>query len=187
MEPTDEPTFHHISLDPNSWSRVADALLNAATRLETPRDTRHAELVEHSIQGVYYMLVAYALENYFKGTIIAIRKRLDKKIVFSHDLCPLATTAGIKLNKSEESLLKHLTEYAIWRGRYPIPTQSSDINGSIIFHTPKKGEEFIMVTGIRPLLTVDELHTLIAHAKSNLDKLALLPGVPTNDSTEPKK
>jgi hypothetical protein len=70
-----------------------------------------------------------ALENAFKGLMVSKdpaligAHKLSEKLK-SHKLVELARAAGISLSPSEEYLLKWVSEVVIWKGRYPVPTNT---------------------------------------------------------------
>lgn len=82
------------------------------------------------VQSQYLMLMAYALENYFKALLIhrnidCLRGWLLSDLpgyIKNHNLVRLARQATIQLNASEEELLCRLSRYSTWAGRYPVPT-----------------------------------------------------------------
>ena len=92
------------------------------------------------------LLLGYALENLIKGYLIfrflkehKIPRHSDleflEKHVWrtkkSHDLILLSQKAKLKLSDSEKDLLKKLTKYTTWKGRYHIPKSSNDIAENI--------------------------------------------------------
>lgn len=125
------------------WVRSAGSLIAAARELE-PRvmelwENYRAHLKDQSVKlkpdyyfGPYFMLVAFAVENYFKAAIVR-KKSQDYKEAFrdkqkfpkdlnSNNLIQLAQKANFYFSKAEEDLLRRLTRHAVWAGRYPIPT-----------------------------------------------------------------
>jgi hypothetical protein len=125
------------------------------------------------------MLIGFALENYYKGAIVAKRlkncehieaDKLDPSIK-KHQLAELASDAGVMTkNRLYKSYLNYIAECIIWRGRYPLPTDASDINGSMTYHPPKEGDKFVILTSLEHGIPIDAAHELINQAKSNLDK-----------------
>jgi hypothetical protein len=73
------------------------------------------------------MLMAFALENVLKATLVAksptrvANGRIAKWEGGGHDLVELARTAKARMNGEEEALLLKLSVYATWMGRYPCP------------------------------------------------------------------
>jgi hypothetical protein len=71
------------------------------------------------------LLYAFAIENAFKGLIVArnpswiSQPRLSKHIT-SHDLITLAKNAGFSVEAQEVPVLKALSHIGLWIGRYPV-------------------------------------------------------------------
>lgn len=125
------------------WVRSARSLVASAKELESKVlelwENYRAHLRDRSVTlkpdhyfGPYFMLVAFAVENYFKAAIVRENSR-DFKEAFrdkpefpkgfkSHNLIRLAKKANFDFSKEEEDLLRRLTRHAVWAGRYPIPT-----------------------------------------------------------------
>jgi hypothetical protein len=77
------------------------------------------------------LLYAFALENVFKGMMVANDPALanDTKLnseLKSHELDGLAAKAGFALSSEEQLLLRTLSEIAIWAGRYPVASRLVD-------------------------------------------------------------
>lgn len=73
----------------------------------------------------YLLLAGFALENALKGILVARNPEyvteageFTKK---GHKLLPLHLDCGFSPTKEEIEVLKELTMYTEWRGRYPIP------------------------------------------------------------------
>lgn len=132
--------FSERLTDAKLWVRMADDLLAAANILEAEVVKYWSEIqVENNriistpnrkyVQGAYSLLIAYALENYFKVLLInRDRKYLKGKLLTElpkylkkHDLVKLASESKFKLDVSEEKLLFRLSRSSIWAARYPIP------------------------------------------------------------------
>jgi hypothetical protein len=77
------------------------------------------------------LLCAFALENIFKGMMvandpaIANETKLNNELK-SHELDLLAAKAGFALSPEEQLLLRTLSEIAIWAGRYPVASRLVD-------------------------------------------------------------
>ena len=132
---------------PKEWVGAADSLLVAAQLLEpllkkrwdlfdTALNNRNHRIPSLTIQNVYLLLMAFAIENLLKSVIIrskitispnpsVVQKALPK-ILKNHKLYPLAKLAGFKMNSRQELLLRRLSRFSIWAGRYPIPTTAKD-------------------------------------------------------------
>jgi hypothetical protein len=124
------------------WVRSARSLIACAKELE-PKvlelwENYRAHIKDQNVSlksdhyfGPYFMLISFAVENYFKAAIVR-ENSCDFKEAFrdkgklpkdlnSHDLIQLAQKANFVFSKKEEDLLRRLTRHAIWAGRYPIP------------------------------------------------------------------
>ena len=142
------------------WLRSARSLVACAKELE-PKvielwENYRAYIKDQKIGlksddylGPYYMLIAFAVENYFKAAIVkkksvSFKKAFRDKNKFpkdlnSHDLIQLAQKANFSFSKEEEDLLRRLTRHAIWAGRYPVPTYYKNSAPGELF---SDGEEY---------------------------------------------
>lgn len=73
-----------------------------------------------------YLLYGYALENLFKGIVVANNPALisDTKLsseLTRHDLSFLAEKAHVSLSPGERKTCDRLTAIVVWAGRYPSP------------------------------------------------------------------
>ena len=127
--------------DPQLWLRKADELLAAARVLENEIQAQWAEIkVENGhivsasgridVHAPYFLLVAYAVENFFKGLLVHRNRAELRGWVLSslpqylneHDLIKLAKRVGFSTDVAEQDLLTRLSRNSIWAGRYPVPT-----------------------------------------------------------------
>ena len=125
---------------PESWFVKAADLLRAAHLLEGElvrfweAVSPDAELPDElaglaNLQSPYFMLVAYAVDNYCKAYLVReneaeIRNRVLKKLpryLDEHDLARLVARIGLAIDAPEEELLARLTRCSTWAGRYPVP------------------------------------------------------------------
>jgi hypothetical protein len=125
------------------WIEKADELIVAANFLEADALEYWSEIkVENNqivsipnrknVQEAYFLLIAYALENFLKALLIhqnqkTLKGWLLQKLpgyLLSHDLIELASKAKFNINVSEEELFCRLSRYSIWKARYPIPLYS---------------------------------------------------------------
>jgi hypothetical protein len=128
-------------LDSTGWIRCADSLLAAARLLEVEIEEQWSHLKvdqgqivatsgRTAVSGPYFLLVAFALENFFKAVLLnAERPTLRNKLISSipafineHDLLKLASAAKLSVFPEEEDLLRRLSRNSVWAGRYPVPT-----------------------------------------------------------------
>jgi hypothetical protein len=135
--------FSNRLTDISLWIMKADELIAAANVLEEEVKKYWSEIQpdEHNqpvntsnrkyVQGAFSLLIAYALENYFKALLIH-RNQKDLKgwlltnlpgYLKEHDLGKLATKLKFKLDTSEEELLCRLSRSSIWAARYPVPIE----------------------------------------------------------------
>jgi hypothetical protein len=133
--------FSERLIDINLWIQKAEELQAAAAVLEVDIRLYWSEIqvkdnhaIQESnrkyVQGPYSMLMAYAIENYFKAILIhrdadLQRNRMAPNLptyIKKHDLVKLANTAKVTLDLSEEELLNRLWRYSTWAARYPVPT-----------------------------------------------------------------
>jgi hypothetical protein len=76
-----------------------------------------------------YLLYGYALENLFKGIVVANNTALISNTKLSseltrHDLSYLAEKADVSLSPGERKTCDRLTAIVVWAGRYPAPTKA---------------------------------------------------------------
>jgi hypothetical protein len=133
--------FSERLVDTDSWIEKADELLAAARILEkdivaywSTMSIKNGQVVgipdRKLVQGPYFLLIAYALENYFKALLIHRNKESLKNRLLStlpdylkkHDLIELARDVNLGLDITEEDLLLRLGRNSIWAARYPVPT-----------------------------------------------------------------
>jgi len=126
------------------WISKTKELLYAANKIKPIINAKwkkikvqHDKVVDRTrtpnIQGIYFMLIAYALENLCKAILIYRKKeslsnRLLKSIpdeMKGHDLLRLVKNIGLRLNITTEELLVRLSRNSIWEARYPLPIESS--------------------------------------------------------------
>ena len=89
------------------------------------------------------MLGSYTIETLLKAAQIAeLNERQQEGLFFSdakdmhstfHDLNKLVDETGIKVSKKDRTLLSELTEFAIWKGKYPIPLKAKEYRGPALY------------------------------------------------------
>jgi hypothetical protein len=113
------------------------------------------------LQRVFMMIAGFSFENLLKAKMAFLTPWNDTNAegqihpeFKTHDLIVLAKRAHVKLSANETELLERLKEFAIWRGRYPIPTDVKaakpkklnsgivNIAGSMRGSDPKETQEF---------------------------------------------
>jgi hypothetical protein len=88
------------------------------------------------------LLYAFAIENAFKGLIVArnpdwISPQKLSKDITSHDLIALAKSAGFCVEAQEVPVLKALSLISVWIGRYPVAiTQDKFVSNPYPPHDP---------------------------------------------------
>lgn len=129
--PPDQRAFNAFGKSAILWMEHSRELFRSARFLVEER--KHAENeITHLFQApIALMLGAYALETILKMVIVAEYgdtngfnyDSIEAKdfLPTVHDLPALAERAKLRINKVDRSLLKKLTRYSIWAGRYPIP------------------------------------------------------------------
>ena len=135
-------------LDIHGWIRKAEELL-AATNVLAPEIRKMWEEIEidkkghmirtsgrSNVQATYFMLIAYAMENYFKAILVhrerkSLRIRLHTSLprfLNEHDLIKLAHKTNLSLlDVPEEELLVRLSRNSVWAACYPVPIGPSGI------------------------------------------------------------
>lgn len=138
--------FTERLVDTRAWVEKADELYTAARILEedilrywSAMSIQNGQVIgipnRTLVQGPYFLLVAYAVENYFKALLIhRHRTSLQHKLLSNlpdylkkHDLIELARDCKLMLDLSEEELLSRLGRNSIWAARYPVPTDSTGL------------------------------------------------------------
>ena len=132
--------FSERLIDTRLWIEKADGLISAANLLEEDILKYWSEIqVENNrtvsepnrkcAQEAYFLLIAYALENFFKALLIyrnqeTLKGRLKLKLpkyLKEHDLIKLASKAKFSTKVYEEELFCRLSRFSIWKARYPVP------------------------------------------------------------------
>lgn len=138
------------------WIEKADELIVAANFLEADALEYLSEIkVENNqivsipkrknVQESYFLLIAYALENFLKALLIhqnqkTLKGWLLQKLpgyLLSHDLIELSSKSKFNINVSEEELFCRLSRYSIWKARYPIPLYSDALSNMKILSDEK--------------------------------------------------
>jgi hypothetical protein len=122
------------------WFSKAEELIFVANILKNKINSLWREVLERkgeifvdssvvAIQEIYFMLTAFAIENFCKGIIVNQKekewepKRFDKipDILNNHDLLRLIKYAKLGIDLVDEEILEKLSRYAIWNARYHLP------------------------------------------------------------------
>lgn len=126
-----------------------------------------------NLQGPYFLLIAYALENLFKAVIIKSNEvELQKqvlgnqripKMVEGHDLVRLARQVGLRIDLGEEDLLVRLSWNSVWGGRYPVPVDCGGLKNVKVYSDGKA-----YLTAYFSPNDVDRLNTLVQRVKTHV-------------------
>lgn len=95
-------------------NRSSDLLISARTLSKAMAESHGLEL---SCWAPYKMLIGMSFELLFKCHCV------ETGITFrpTHDLVQLARTANLPISGPETGILKTLSAFIVWDGRYPIP------------------------------------------------------------------
>lgn len=91
-----------------------DLLVSARTLWKAVEGNKDLEI---NCWTTYKMLMGMSFELLFKAHCVGA----DVSFNSTHDLVALAHTASLPASKGEKQILKVLSEYVIWDGRYPTP------------------------------------------------------------------
>lgn len=142
------------------WIKQADELLAAAKKLEpsinkywlTTRKFLDPVKGTYSppsgfnpkplLQGTYFMLIAYSIENLLKAKLIRqFTEKYEEEVMHTHelpielnehDLIALTNKTQFKINQTETNLLFRLYRNSLWQGRYPVPVKAGQLNNIIL-------------------------------------------------------
>jgi hypothetical protein len=145
------------STDPDAWFSVGFSLHLAATvlwkrlrpifrKLRRP-ETKLTEREEMNLrlQGPFAMLSGMAIEAMLKGAIVrANRPKMRRAPPAHHDLVKLSAEAKQDWNSAQVDLLRRLTTFILWGGRYPVATTSERTKAPRIL----KSSDYAAVTEI---------------------------------------
>jgi hypothetical protein len=95
-------------------NRSHDLLVSARTLSKAMEDDKRLEV---NCLPSYKMLIGMSFELLLKCHCIAAETSFRP----THDLVELARTANLRVSKHEIEVLKILSAFIIWDGRYPIP------------------------------------------------------------------
>jgi hypothetical protein len=99
--------------------------------------------IREGVIEVCMLLFGCAFENLLKGAFVRqltrgqkenriLKPKLPKQLK-THDVLSLAEKLGLDLNRLEINLLKRLTETIVWRGRYPIPIEHTQVKKFVTY------------------------------------------------------
>ncbi len=133
--------FEQMASLPGTWEMSATVLLAAAQMLRDGRDAVREQLdalkegdavpLEGMVQPVELMLRGFSLENLMKAlwvkqgnAIVHDGKYLRPANAGDHDLLQLSDAVGLALDAKSRDVLKRLSTFTSFVGRYPIPTRA---------------------------------------------------------------
>jgi hypothetical protein len=149
-----------------SWCATADDLLCAAAALrpklvrfwktvDAIREGRGRRFPRNNLHRVYFMLVAFALENLLKAALInsgavsvAGATRLPGELN-THDLPRLARRTNLALGESDRHLLEELKRDCEWFGRYPVPAEAPSARSYISYGKEDSDRLLALVRRVR--------------------------------------
>lgn len=113
---------------------VSDVTLETEDLIKRIEEERRSDRWPLQAQSLYFMLVAFAIENLCKADIVRaqgleISEEIKKSGKLSeelktHDLVSLVRKVGLDLDQQEQVLLRHLQRTAVWSARYPVPAEA---------------------------------------------------------------
>ena len=116
------------------------------------------------LQSTYFMLVAYAIENYLKAVLIAEFETSYKNEILrtgklpsslnNHDLINLSERTKFTLSNIDTSLLTRLSRNSLWQGRYPVPINADQLNSMAIYKGNAYFTAFLAPPDIKNLNTL---------------------------------
>lgn len=109
-----ERKFEENNKNPLAWRNKSSDLFKSAHVLWDAMDNNNDLFY---CLSPYKMLMGMSFELLFKA--ICIQREVEFK--HSHNLFNLSQSANVSLTKEEVSILKILTEYIVWDGKYPNP------------------------------------------------------------------
>jgi hypothetical protein len=151
--------YQEQALNWQLWINSAEELLAASKKLE-PSIKRYWSAASENFQDgrynvpmakprlylqmVYSMLVAYAIENLLKASLILQNEKqyrqeilntskLPEKLKSSkHSLVKLAKDSNLHISIEETNLLYRLSRNSHWQGRYPVPINAKELNSVVM-------------------------------------------------------
>lgn len=161
---SDPKLFAQVAVHPKQWLGSAEEHLFSAeimlpyiekrrVKVQELLDSRFSGRIqmEPCLIAPYLLHCALAMENIFKSLIVlnnsdkllkeAKSTSKTPKLLLGHNLVELANRAGIEPNIDEEYVLKFLSRYGIWRGKYHQPIKNND-NG--VTERLSNGNHYVM-------------------------------------------
>lgn len=121
----EEWAYEQSGKNPLAWRYSAENLLTAARAVK--KEVKDFGGMMHSLAAVEAMLLGFAIECLLKAIYIKGENTLVKQGRYAHiphaadhDLIQLAVAAKVSLTKVEKVVLRKLTPFILFAGRYPI-------------------------------------------------------------------
>lgn len=112
-----------------AWRMSADGLLYASGVLRGRMSVRRGAIAR--VGPVELMLRGFAVECLLKaiwlkkGHLLTQAGRLIPIQAGAHDLVQIAQRVGVRLSAREKDVLRRLSHFAAYAGRYPVPTRAA--------------------------------------------------------------
>jgi hypothetical protein len=144
------PQYAQLICESDHWLSIAQSLYASAERIEPEIKRLWKDMWDSMFadghksqpeafqpadyQRVYLMLLAFTLENLFKGFLVKTRRPEFynqalhdgelPSLLKTHRLDELAQLCSLKLTEDEQRIVRRLSGHALWIGRYPYPSRA---------------------------------------------------------------
>ena len=88
---------------------------------------RKRKTLRPSPHGPALMLAGMMIEDLAKAVLVSRSKTLLSKALLSHDLGKIVSATGYSASSDEQDLLKRLSAFVRWAGRYPAPRKPTEM------------------------------------------------------------
>lgn len=151
--------FDSVAHSPAAWLFGAYRLRNAAAAVDWLNEENIDKVDGHdstrlvpwrhnpdlmSSFPIYRLLMGLSFEHLLKGILVTqgeqavTNGKLDRAFK-THKLCDLLDKVNkqhLSFSKQERELLKEITRFVEWQGRYPIPVKSADYVAGFLLNNP---------------------------------------------------
>ena len=131
---------------PAYWhNKSHDLLVSARTIWNAMRENKGLEI---NCWATYKMLMGLSFELLLKAHCVGAGIGFAN----THDLVALARTANFSISNNESRILKILSEYIIWDGKYPVPKNAQHLEshwkneGNVLNDKKKVGNLTVLVS-----------------------------------------